>query len=188
VIAALSGCTPHPSPVSTVPTHLLPADHRIREFMQLRAIAEENVWNTRCTHNVGCSDELEDKALFLANGTRVEDPEQLLAFVAEDSESARAARHAAHARSRAKTWFAVAVGALVGSVAVAAKTQNATLGFALGLPGILLPAALVWKNTSVAIEQANIAHDHYNEGLAARLQLCIRGIYVAPCEASLAAR
>jgi hypothetical protein len=181
VIVALLGCTPH-VPAPTVPASLLPVEQRMTEFMQLRAVAEENVWATRCTHKVGCSDELEDKALYLANGTRVDEPEQLLPFVAETSDAARAARNAAHARSRAKTWFAVAVGALVGSVAVAAKTGDATLGFALGLPGVLVPAALTWHHTAVSIEQAVVAHDRYNEGLAARLSLCINRLIVAPCE------
>ncbi|HEY5947957.1 MAG TPA: hypothetical protein VIV40_20815 [Kofleriaceae bacterium] len=179
VVVVLVGCKPHvtlvPPPPDATP------DQRVQAFNQLHAVSEKTTTTTSCGGGGGCSTTVE-KELNLANGTRVYYPDDLLPVVHPESESAREVHAARRAVSRQRTWALAALGFAIGGVVIFTQTDNGKAAFLIGGGGILVSAFFAWRNYFESIDHISRANETYNAGLAQRLDVCVSGFYVVPCE------
>ena len=187
-IAMVSACSrPHVT-LPTVPPDLLP-EQRVQMFNQLYATRENTVITTSCQAGGGCSTNV-DKTLYLANGTQVYHPEDLLPVVGPDSATARAVHNMHEERRKVRTYGLLTMACMAGSFFFLFKGDE--LGSSalvkVGLPatfgGALLSAFLGRHHFRAATAYWSEANESYNAGLAQRLRVCTSGFAIAPCESA----
>jgi hypothetical protein len=135
--------------------------------------------------------ELAGAQVVLANGTRVELPEDLLPVVPEDSETARAARASADVGHRANTWMYIGVGALAASIVTLVAVESGSVNLDVSdeylFPGAALVAGIPFYVSHVErTEEMQLrvqAFSTYTRDLGLRLDVCAHGLEVVPCEA-----
>ena len=184
----VSACSrPHVT-LPTVPLDLLP-EQRVQMFYQLYATRENTVTTTTCQSGGGCSTNV-DKTLYLANGTQVYDPEDLVPVVSPDSATARAVHNVHEERRKVRTYGMLAMACMAGSFFFLFKGDD--LGSSalvkVGLPvtfgGALISAVLGRHHFRAATAYWSEANESYNAGLAQRLRVCTNGLAIAPCESA----
>ena len=198
MIGCVEGCMVR-VPLSA-PDPNAPPTARMQAYGQLAPAAERTVTTVEVSN--GTTSVSSSRSMILRNGQTVYDPGDLLPVVQPDSSTARAARRADDAHSKAK-WSALgAVAALgVGLGLVLADGYQSTeydsqgntmrdggitpigwigLGVAL-IGGTVGGMAELIYNGQAAQEQA-AAFATYDDSLRARLRLCVNGLEIAPCE------
>lgn len=156
---------------------------RLAAFHRLRPHGIGTV--TTCS-NRGCSSK---QYLVLADGREIWHPEDLEPAVAPQSAAGVAARRIRKLHRRGRTWAALfgvgfAAGVAIG-IAGLARESDTLLYAALGTLGATFAVA----GTPLLITHLHLAHttselfEHYDVGLAARLNICARGLALVPCDA-----
>lgn len=191
-LALISACSrPHVT-LPTIPPDLT-VEQRVQVFNDLHATGEKTVTTTNCNGMGGCSTNV-DKTLYLANGTHVYHPEDLLPVVGPESATALAVRDVHEARRKARVYSWVSIASAVGFIGlVVFSFRGDSPGFStptkLGLlatgGGVLVGGFGAWWQTRQAVEHWGEANERYNEGLAQRLNVCTNGLAVVPCESGV---
>jgi hypothetical protein len=185
VIVCLAACAePHVTLKAPAPT--IGPDERVAMFKALERADEETL---RVSRNHGPW-ELEGARLVLADGTKVELPEDLLPVVAPESDTARAARASAATGHRANTWMYIGFGALAASLATigAVELGGADIGVsddwlfvgAAVATGIPFFAARHERHEEMQLRVQ--AFSTYTRDLGLRLDVCAHGLEVIACE------
>ncbi len=171
-LVLIAACTEHIT-VPRMPTNPSAAE-RIALYRQWRqeGVMEETV-----------NRESETK-LVLADGIVVSAPEDLIPLLPPDGETARAADHAAGARSRNTIWKLGMVGTLLPGFAMYEMSSGSerTAGGVLLLSGLAF-TVLYFVDYLNGRHQQHVVVEHYDDELAARLRVCPRGREVYACEA-----
>jgi hypothetical protein len=180
-----SGCHPHVHPPN-LPAQMTP-DQRLDIWRHWHSRGESVETTTTCNGN-GCSSHSE-AILELEGDVEVRHPEDLRPLIDERSESARALNDFAHARSTLHKWQIVGI---LGAAAftgfglgyMESEGENKAYGYAtIGSGVVLVIAAIAGYVTNRDILEASIrTYDHYDESLMQRLNLCVRGLSIVPCE------
>lgn len=187
VLVAATACTrPHVN-LSLPPN--LPPEQRVATYNQLRGAYEETEIVTSCGRN-GCSSS-EHRSVRLANGTQVHHPEDLLPLVQPGSATARhvqARDSAAHRGRMAGLVAAAAILAGTGLMFSSAGSDDGMgfrekLGIGIIVLGGLGGGGAVYYFRGRELEATSRAYDSFSADLAERLQVCVNGLMVAPCEA-----
>jgi hypothetical protein len=186
VVLVLVGCgTNHHITVPPLPPQPTPEQRLdIWQHWHSRAHATETV--TTC-NRVSCRSE--DHAIVqLEGGVEVRHVEDVLPLVPADSNTARAANEVLRLRAkRSKYNWLMAIGSVVGATVaiVGAREDSMAVGFSgVGvLAGSLVVGAIgkyfVDEDIDVVTKRG---FDSYDQDLAHRLQVCVRGMAVVPCE------
>lgn len=135
--------------------------------------------------------QLEGARMKLANGTKIELPEDLLPVVAPDSDTARAARASEDTGHRANTWLYISFGVLAASIATVASIEsgsvNANISDEYLFAGAALATAIPFLVTrhlrSEELDLRMQAFSTYTRDLGLRLDVCAHGLEVVACEA-----
>jgi hypothetical protein len=187
VLAALTACG-HVD-FAPPPPNLTP-DQRVSMFHRLRGVAEQTI--VTCSSRGGCTTR---KSMFLADGTEVRHAEDVLPLLPVDHPATHAVIESDSARSRSR-WFGLGAAAglisgafMIWKVEVDAwdtgekdRAQQATGFTTLGL-GIVLGVAAALSIRTMNRKKSEAFH-WYTHGLAQRLNLCVSGLAVVPCEGS----
>jgi hypothetical protein len=191
VIALVSACSkPHVMLPAVTPD--MTPEQRVQMFKELYATGEDTMTTTTCGGGGGCSTNVE-KTLYLANGTQVYHPEDLLPVVGSDSITARGVRNVHEQRRKALIYGGISLASVVGFVAIAftklqpGETSFSTpekLGLLVTLGGLLVGGFGAWYHNRQATESWGEANTNYNAGLAQRLGVCTSGFAVVPCESA----
>jgi hypothetical protein len=193
-MAAMAGCDRHPHvQLGPLPTNMA-AGQRVQIYNELHATAERERTTTSCSSQGGCSTSVE-RTLFLANGTEVHHAEDLLPLVSSDSAAARSVHAATRSRQNQRNFTLLAVAgmfvlAVVGASVLSdedgggALSGPTKLGLAIGGAAALVGSFGAYHYHYQAADEQGEANGQYNDGLARRLQVCVSGIYVVPCEAT----
>jgi hypothetical protein len=183
VVLVVAGCKPHvtlvPPPPNATP------EQRVQAFNQLHAVSEKTTWTSSCRSTGGCSTTV-DKTLYLANGTQVHHEEDLLPMLPPESEPAREIHAAQHARSRQTTWALIGVGGMLGTFALLASMDHPGLGLGVGFGIGVIGGFQAYKYHYKAADHVGRANETYNPALAQRLNVCVDGFHVVPCENAVA--
>jgi hypothetical protein len=197
ILLAFVGCIPPrgSSVVLEAPPATAPFEQRQAAFEKLKALGvggqKKTFWKTG-----------EVRYLELADNRLVYDPEDLLTVVRPDSATAQAIgeyRKASDMRRLKRNLAAVALGAsvaLLGAGIAIKATQDtsdrSSTGFFMigfGTFGLIGSGLGLWAVTSgnhirfsnqKSVERA---FKHYDEALAARLRVCVRGTALVDCDA-----
>lgn len=185
VVLVAVGCGQHVELRPLPPA--LASEQRLGAFQQLRegAKAEETI--TTCFSNGGCASHTRP-VLVLANGEEIREAEDVEPVV-DPGSTAGIAVQKIHHRKRIKHVIqaATVLAVIVGGYTLVKgferhdrdlDTAGAIIGVIGGLGGLF---AIVIANDSIAEAQRTV-FAHYDEGLAARLQLCVNGLALVPCE------
>lgn len=124
----------------------------------------------------------------LEGGVQLRHVEDVLPLVPADSNTARAANEVLRLREkRSKYNWLLAIGSLVGATVTIIGVREDSM--AVGFSGFgLLAGTLVVEATGKYFIDKDIdavtkrGFDTYDQDLAKRLQVCVRGIAVVPCE------
>jgi hypothetical protein len=159
-------------------------------YEALHATAEQTTVTTTCGGRGGCSSNT-TRTLYLANGTQVHHPEDILPIVAADSAAARSVQASLRSRSTRRVYTVVALaGLLAAAIAIReawsqdeVEFTTGTKALAIGGAGAMLVGSIgsYYYNEKAADEHGD-ANTQYNEGLASRLKVCTRGFGVVACE------
>ena len=182
----LIGCVSHVT--LPVPPPTLTAEQRIGWFNSLAGETEKTTTITTC-QNLSCSTRIE-KEMRLVNGTTIEASEDLLPVVRPDSTTAQHARAARRARDRGSSWAWGSLGAaaaivLVSSlVADAPSPEDHTLLYAWGAAATVATVGYIvnYVSKAEAVEEDGFAFRAYTKDLADRLNVCVLGYQLVPCE------
>jgi hypothetical protein len=190
VVAAIVGCTP-PHVTLRVPTDPTP-EQRVAAFQELFAQTEKTTWTTTC--HSACSTDIR-KELRLANGTTVHYPEDLLPVVSANSVTAREVRRALSAQRRARYAAIPAVVPVVGFAAAGMywfrnagerDSPDPTTGEALAVGafalGAIVSGFVIYHYRGAYAYHFGEANHAYNTDLAERLNVCVSGLGLVPCE------
>lgn len=191
VVLALVACNPQPHvQLGPLPPNLPPM-RRVQLFNDLHATFERTTETTSCSNRGGCSTSVQ-RTLYLANGTQVHHPEDILPVVAPDSAAARSVRTVQNAQSKRRIFTIIAVaGVIVGAISVKTAFDNEEVDFSGGTKLGLIGGGLAFLVGSIGgyyyYAEATDAHGEanvqYNDGLARALDVCVRGLDVVACEA-----
>lgn len=196
VLAMVVGCVrPHVT-LPVVPPDQTP-EQRVQMFRELRATSELTTTTTECRR--GCSTTVE-KTLYLANGMEVYYPDDVLPAVAPDSIAARAVHNVQEHRRRSAIYGGVALASAVVLFAAWLSSYGAsyeralkgepsfstpeTFGLLIGGGGVLVGGIGAVHHYHQVVRYWGETNENYNDGLAQRLKVCIRGIAVVPCESA----
>lgn len=179
-VALLAACGP-PHVQLNPPKPNMTADERVAMFEALAGKSEKTTWTTTC--NGGCSTTVE-KSLFLANGTEVHYPEDLLPVLPADGEAVEHIRANQDARSKAQIWT---IGAVISGVTGFLIFASSNTSDSHAVPFLLFGGAAVgafgaWHYSSVATDEASLTFHAYSKALADRLAVCTNGLAVVACE------
>lgn len=189
VIAVVAACAePHVMLHEPAPS-ITPAD-RVAMFKALEATNEETLQVSR-NHGPW---QLEGARIQLANGTKVELPEDLLPMVPADSDTARNARASADVGHRANTWMYISFGVLAASLATVLSVEtgsvNANIPEEYLFGGAALATAIPFLVTrhlrSEELDLRMQSFSTYTRDLGLRLDVCAHGLEVVACEAPVA--
>ena len=188
LVAALSGCGGKPHVTLQAPPANLTPEQRVHAFQTLRRGAEGAEIRTTCGRG-GCSSSTTE-LLFLRNGTEIRYAEDVLPVLPADSPAATAARDVGSTRQRSKRWaragWLMFVGGFVVSMVSFANEKYpfmyAGLATTVGGIGVIGYSGFVFDRE--VNRKTRFVFDHYDQGLAARFDVCVNGIAVVPCEVS----
>jgi hypothetical protein len=167
-------------------------EQRVQMFQELYATRESTKTTTTCGGGGGCSTSVE-KTLYLANGTQIYHPEDLLPVVEPGSITARAVRHVHVQRRKALAYKGIALVSVVGFFAIgfpkfeAGETSFSTpekVGLLAIIGGLLVGGFSAGYHDRQAAESWGEANESYNASLAQRLGGCTSGFAVVPCESA----
>ncbi len=187
VVLGLVACsTNHHIKVPPLPPQPTPQQRLdIWQHWHSRAAQTERV--TTCSR-VSC-DTREHAIVVLEGGVEVRHVEDLLPIVAPDSTSARAAHEVLRLRDkRPKYNWIMGLGALVGTGVTITGAKEDSMAIAFSGVGIIAVTAIVGVVAKHFIDKdidaaTNRGLDAYNDSLAARLNVCVQGYAIVPCEA-----
>src|SRR5262245_59942975 len=186
-LVVLVACT-KPHVTLAPPRPDLTPQQRVEMFNQLRGDSEETTVTTSCSGGGGCSTQVEH-TLYLAEGTPVYHPEDLLPVLPPDSESARAIREAHRLHDRQLQWalggtasFLVGFIWFFARIGSEASTPELVGMGALALGG-LVGAYGAYHFHFMSADEILHAHKTFSAGLAERLNVCVSGMLVVACEA-----
>lgn len=176
-IVATAACG-HPH-VTFPPMPDLGPTERVQAYMALRPVSEKVVTSRNAVQ----------VTMTLANGTEVWHATDLEPLVAPASKTAQALTHFRAASARQRTWRNVALATIpvtiLVEVGLANLDMNATVlgGAALLGVGTFLVSILgsAW-NRRTAVYAHLDALETFDESLAQRLNVCVSGLGVVPCE------
>ncbi|HXJ48159.1 MAG TPA: hypothetical protein VNF91_03235, partial [Candidatus Acidoferrum sp.] len=189
VIGLVSACSKPHVMLPAVTPNMTP-EQRVQMFQDLYATREHTRTTTICGGRGGCSTSVE-KTLYLANGTQIYHPEDLLPVVEPDSTTARAVRDVHVQRRKALAYGGLSLVSLVGFIAIgftkveAGGTSFSTaekVGLLATIGGLLVGGFGAWYHNNQAAESWGEANESYNASLAQRLDVCTSGFAVVPCE------
>jgi hypothetical protein len=177
---------PNPSP-----------EDRVQAFTALHATGEDTEITSTCRGGGGCSTNIE-KTLHLANGTDVYHADDLLPVVSDDSPTAQSVRAMHNSRSKQTRYGLYALGSFVAFVVIAFQGFSASDGGGMPLPyklgmvgtgvGALVFAYGSYHYHWEAADHWGQANRNFNQSLAQRLNVCVVGLGVVPCEQGDATR
>jgi hypothetical protein len=193
VVALASACSrPHVTLPAVSPN--MTAEQRVQMFNELHATGERTLTTTSCGGGGGCSTNVQ-KTLYLANGTQVHHPEDLLPVVGPESVTARAVGDVHKARRKALGYAGISLASAVGFITIALISISgddlepgfgfsgpAKLGMLATGAGVVVGSIGAWYQKRRAAEHWGVANESYNVGLGERLAVCTSGFAVVPCE------
>ena len=189
VVIALAGCGETHVALHEPAPNITPAD-RVAMFKALEGTSEETLEVSR-NHGPW---QLEGARMKLANGTRIELPEDLLPVVAPQSDTARTARASLDAGRRANTWLYISFGVLAASIATVASVESGSVNVNVSdevlFAGAALATAIPFLVTRhLRAEELDLrlqTFSTYTRDLGLRLDVCAHGLEVVACEAPVA--
>ncbi len=188
--AVLAGCF-HVSPQA--PPRDAPLEARIAAYQQLRPTGQVH---TITTNQYG-AEVGHDLDLVTASGMTVKHADDLIPVLDENSAAARTARKSGSARQNKWLWM---VGGMTVSTAGfglmwsgmnanfddpdgMAGENRANLGIGLGVAGAVAGAIGWYYYRHVEVSQRAATFANYDDGLRARLDLCVQGLQLVDCAA-----
>jgi hypothetical protein len=192
----LAGCNRHPHvQLGPLPTNMS-TGQRVQIYNDLHATAERETTTTSCSNQGGCSSSIH-RTLFLANGTEVHHAEDLLPLLSPDSHAARSAQASLRSQQNQRNFTLLGVAGMVVVAIVGMSilsdddgdgelSSGVKLGLVAGGATALVGSFGAYHYHTKAADEQGEANTHYNAGLARRLDVCVSGIYVVPCEATAA--
>jgi len=191
VIGLVSACSKPHLVLPAVSPNMTP-EQRVQMFQELHARRELTTTTTMCMR--GCSTNVE-KTMYLANGTEVYYPEDLLPVVASDSITARAVRNVHQQRRRSLLYGGIALASAIGIFAIWVSVNNRfqdrgeidlstfeERGLLVSGGGLLIGGFGTMYHQRQEVKYWGEANENYNTGLAQRLGVCTSGFAVVPCE------
>jgi hypothetical protein len=188
VVLGAIGCGKPHVHIPTPPPQLTP-DQRVAAFKKYRQAGEGVEIISNCGIG-GCKSSTTD-LLLMGDGTEIRYAEDLLPLLPSDSPAASAARDVDTARRKSKRLARIGMlmfgGCFIGSM-VAFSEENDPL-MALGLAGALGGFGL-WIASSFIYDgeinrKTKLVYEGYDQGLATKLDVCVNGLTVVPCEQSV---
>jgi hypothetical protein len=184
------GCAELPHHQLAAPPPTLSGAQRVAWFDAFAAESERTVTTVTC-QKFSCTKSIE-KSLTLGNGTRIDHAEDLLPLVRADSISARHMHDARRATVRGHVWRWVALGTALGGLATALVLDHEGViddrtALVIGGTGAVFSLFSYFAardELTVATDAAGRAFESYTKDLADRLQVCVRGMQLVPCEDS----
>ena len=185
VLGLLVGCAGPPHVKIAAPPPALTGAQRTQAFEQLRPVGTGVETVTTC--NRGCTTS-STSLLLLNSGQEIRYAEDLLPVLPEASPAAAAARDVGTARGKATRMKRIGMlmigGFFLGSV-IAFSNENDTLmifGVAGALAGIAVFIAAGVKYDGEINEKTKVVFDGYEQNLATRLNVCVNGLAIVPCD------
>jgi hypothetical protein len=182
------GCGGKPHVTLRAPAPDLTPGQRVQTFHQLRTEATGVEWTTTC--NRGCTT-TSASLIRLSTGDVVRYAEDLVPVLPADSPAAAAARDVGTARRKAKRMGRIGLlmfaGGFITSMVGFSKENDPVmyLGLAGALGGFgLFIAGSVMYNGEIK-DKTKLVFDSYDQNLAARLNVCVNGLAIVPCEQSV---
>lgn len=184
-LCAIAACAePHVTLREPSPT-ITPAE-RVAMFKSLAQTGSETLQVSR-NHGPW---HVEGARMTLANGTKIELPEDVLPVVPADSDTARAARASAEAGHRGNTWMYVGFGVLAASIVTVASVESGAVHLTISDEYLFAGAALITAVPFLALRHERDqelqlrmqAFSTYTRDLGTRLDVCAHGLQVVPCE------
>jgi hypothetical protein len=194
VVALVCACSKPHVMLPAVSPNMTP-EQRVQMFDELHAIGENTTTTTSCGVGAGaaCSTKIE-KTLYLANGTRVYHPEDLLPVVGLDSITARAIRNVHKHRRKALGYTGISFASMAGLLAMATRviigesesyfSTPEKIGLVVIGSGLVVGMFGASYHKRQAVKSWRDANENYNAGLAQRLGVCTSSFIVVPCEST----
>jgi len=183
VLVVSAGCVAHVDLHAPPPS--LTADERVAWFQSFAAADEITTTRTcrKCFPTV-------EKELRLHNGTRIHAAEDLAPLVEPSSPTAQHARASMRARENGEHWRELAAAVFGAALITAVATDHVDPFVDRTSAAIWGPAAVValfatvaaYDDDKEATREAGRAFGTFTQDLASRLDVCVRGLQVAPCE------
>ncbi|HUQ04959.1 MAG TPA: hypothetical protein VM261_20795 [Kofleriaceae bacterium] len=190
LVAALSGCF---HVALQAPPRDAPVEARVAAYQQLRQTGQ---LHTITTNQYGAQVDHEVD-LVTASGMTVKHADDLIPVLDEHSAAARTARASGSARQ--KKWLWIVGGTVVSTVGFGmmwsgmnanfddpdgmAGQDRANLGIGLGIGGAVAGAIGWYYYRHVEVSQRAATFANYDDGLRARLDLCVQGLQLVDCAA-----
>jgi hypothetical protein len=180
LLALMLGCRPPHQTLPTTPASLTPAE-RVETFNRFVAWKE---------HWLSQNGAVVNHYVSFQNGWEVYYPEDLIPVVGEDSSTAKHARVAARARAKQIRWERIGLAGLLGGFVVwvspivtdSDPTWQPKVAIALAVAGLVAYGAMGTYYRLDVNRETHAAYEAYDDDLAARLQICVAGLQVVPCE------
>ncbi|NVB83113.1 MAG: hypothetical protein HOV81_32345 [Kofleriaceae bacterium] len=185
LVLGLTACANQHITVPPLPAHPTP-ELRLDTWRHWHSRAQGVELETRCNRN-GCSTS-KTAMLQLEGGVVVRHPEDLRPLIDERSDSARALTRLEHAKSKRRTYKLVAYAGVLGffaSCVMAMKNESANWFFYGGGAGLGVTVAGsigAWLQSDDILAASTSVFDGYDKALAQRLELCVKGLSLVPCE------